>query len=194
MSEVFKIVECRNKTRAKHVLLATEVCKVHVHTRTCVGFLQRCWCIGCTRTCVTWGSGSHDTTRTFAACDNSVHNTQTCVTFNRGVLDTRTCVACDSSVLDTLTHWVLIIMEKKNLDTRCPSFNRTLWNPYSSWLNEWNFTKFHAGQDKICTFFIWNLQICSFKIACFIRYLVKADINEKSSKAKRLHTLTIPWK
>ena len=115
MSEVFKIVECRSKTRAKHVLLATEVCKVHVHTRTdvCKLFAEVLVYRMHADVCNLRQWFTRHNTRTFAACDNSVHNTQTCVAFNRGVLDTWTCVACDSSVLDTLTHWVLIIMEKK---------------------------------------------------------------------------------
>lgn len=95
-------------------------------------------------------------------------------------------------------RWLCLLHAKKILIiitfTRCPSFKRTLLNPYSSWPNEWNFTNFLPGQDKLDPFFMFNFQVCSFKIACFIRYLVKADRNEKSSKAKRSRTLTISWK
>ena len=86
------------------------------------------------------------------------------------------------------------VMQGYISNTRCPSFKRTLLNPYSSWPDEWNFTNFLPGQDELDPFFMFNFQVCGFKIACFIRYLVKDDKNEKSSKAKRLHILTIPWK
>ena len=80
------------------------------------------------------------------------------------------------------------------VNTRCPSFKRTLLKSNCSWSNEKNFTNFLQRQEKLDNIFMLNFQVRNFKIACFIRYLVKADRNEKSFKAKRSHTLTISWK